>query len=158
MESQSSHDARQSLDAIGESRHDIAARLTTPRWYYPLLGALVAQMILVYGLVGNTHGLLGNFVSVLSALLVAVGSGWLVGTYSARTGLVARFPSAARSRLGLAAFALGILVPTLVVVFAESLPTTTVVVLALAAFTSTVLLGPAYDALYRADVRRDGAR
>lgn len=147
METHSSDEARRSLEAIGASRQEVAGRLRTPRWYYPVLGALVAQMILAYGLAGS-------LVSVLSALLVALGAGWLLRTYTGRTGIVAKFPTAARSGLMLALFALGLLVPTLAVVFAQDLATSTVVLLAAAAFVSTLILGPAYDAVYRADLRR----
>lgn len=149
MESPSSRDARRSLAAIGESRQGIADRLATRRWYYPVLGFLMAQMILAAGLAPT-------IVAVLSPILAAVGMGLLVRTHTGRAGLVGRFPSAARSLIMLGLFALGIMLPVLWVVFADELATGVVIALALATFTSTNLLGPAYDAVYRADLRREG--
>lgn len=77
--------ARRSLDSIGASRLEVAERLTTPRWYYPALALLVAQMVVV-------HGLLGNLPAASSVLVVVLGTGWLVRSYTGHTGIVARWP------------------------------------------------------------------
>lgn len=150
METNSSDDARRSLDAIGTSRQEIADRLTTPAWYYPALGILVAQMVVVFGLYGT-------LAASLSAALMAVGAGVLVGIYAAQSGVVAKFPTTMRAGLMLALFAVGMLVPLGFVVFADDLSASTVALLALAAFVSTVALGIAYDAAYRAGLRRGDA-
>lgn len=59
-----------------------------------------------------------------------------------------------RSGVALAALTLGMVVPVLCVAFAGEVAVG--VVMAWAAYTvgSTVVLGPAYDAAYRADLRR----
>lgn len=152
MESISADDARRSLDSIGASRQDVADRLTTPPWYYPVLGVLVAQMVLAYGLVGD-------LLAVLSALLVVLGSGWLVRTYAGRTGLRITSPAGRRSALAMAAFAVGLAAPVLVVALVDDVSTGAVLALAAVVLVSTVVLGPVYDAAYRADLRRrsDGA-
>lgn len=147
MESISADDARRSLDSIGASRREVADRMITPRWYYPALGLLVAQMIVMYGLVGD-------LLAVLSALLVVAGSGWMVRTYTGHTGIVARLPDGLRSGVALAAFALGMIVPVMYVVLVGDVPTAVVLALAALALVCTVVLGPVYDAAYRADLRR----
>lgn len=150
METNSPDDARRSLDSIGASRHQIADRLTTPVWYYPVLGILVAQMVVVFELYGP-------LAAALSAAVMAIGAGMLVGVYAAQTGVVATFPTTLRGGLLLALFALGMLVPLGVVVFDKNLSTSIVAVLALASFVSTVVFGTAYDAAYRAGLRRGDA-
>jgi hypothetical protein len=147
MESISADDARRSLDSIGASRRDVADRMTTPAWYYPVLGLLVAQMVLAYGLVGD-------LLAVLSALVVVVGSGWLVRTYSGHTGLCITRPAGPLGAVALAAFAVGLAAPVLVVTLAGDLAAGVVLALAAVALVSTVVLGPVYDACYRADLRR----
>ncbi|WP_457208353.1 hypothetical protein [Nocardioides sp. P5_C9_2] len=147
MESISADDARRSLDSIVASRQDVADRLTTPPWYYPVLGLLIAQMVLVHGLVGDRP-------AVLSALLVVLGSGWLVRTYAGHTGLRISRPSGRRSAAALAAFAVGLATPVLVVTLVDDIATGTVLALAAVSLFSTVVLGPVYDATYRADLRR----
>jgi hypothetical protein len=147
MESISADDARRSLDSIGASRQDVARRLTTPRWYYPVLGLLVAQMVLVYGLVGGLP-------AVLSALLVALGSGWLVRTYAGHTGLRISRPAGLRSAVAMAAFAVGLAAPVLAVTFVDDLATGVVLALAVVCLVSVVVLGPVYDDAFRADLRR----
>ncbi|GAA1940281.1 hypothetical protein [Nocardioides hwasunensis] len=150
MENVSGHDARRSLDAVAESRREVAARLRTPRWYYPALGLLVAQMV-------AAHGLLASPLAVLSSLAVAVGAGWLVHAYASHAGVVARFPDSLRSGLALAVFAAGIMVPVLIVVLVGDLAATSVLLLAASALVATVVLGPVYDAVNRADLRRRAA-
>ena len=147
MERISVDDARRSLSSIGATRDDVADRLSTPWWYYPVLGLLLAQMVAAYGL-------LGNLLSVLSALLLAAGSGWLVRTYADRTGLLATWPVGARGRWALAAFALGVMAPVVVVLFAQDLSLGAALGLAALAWVCPVVLGPVYDAAHRADLRR----
>ncbi len=42
-------EARAALDAVAESRSDIADRLCTPWWYHPILGVLCGGLIAVAG-------------------------------------------------------------------------------------------------------------
>jgi hypothetical protein len=149
MESISSDDARRSLDSIGASRQDVAERLTTPRWYHPVLGLLVAQMVLV-------HGLIGGVPAAASGLLVAVGAGLLVRAYAGSTGLVARLAGGRRSGIALGATAAGIVVPVLCVVLLDEPAPALVVALAAVALVSTTVLGPVYDAALRADLCDSG--
>jgi hypothetical protein len=148
MESISSDDARRSLDSIGASRHDVADRLTTPRWYHPVLGLLLAQMVLAYGLVGGLP-------AVLSALAVAVGAGWLVRAYAGRTGISVSRPTGLRSTLALAAFAVALVGQVLCVVLIDDPTPTLVVALAVSVLVCTLVLGPVYDAALRADLRAE---
>lgn len=147
MESISADDARRALDSIGASRQDVADRMATPPWYYPVLGLLVGQMVLV-------HGLVGGLPAVLSALLVVLGSGWLVRTYAGHTGLRITRPAGLRSAVAMAAFAVGLAAPVLVVTFADDLAAGVVLLMTGVSLVSTVVLGPVYDACYRADLRR----
>jgi hypothetical protein len=151
MESISADDARRSLDSIDASRQDLADRMTTPRWYYPAVGLLVAQMVLFYGLVGGLP-------AVLSALAVALGSGWLVRAYAGRTGISISKPAGLRSGFALAAFALAMMVPVLYVAFVDPVATGLVLALAASTLVTTVVLGPVYDAAYRDYLRRRARR
>lgn len=146
MESVSADDARCSLDSIDAARSDVAERIATPIWYYPLLGLLVAQMVLVYGFVE------GGWPAV-SAVAVAVGSLCLVRTSAGRTGLAVGRPVGRRSGAALVVFALGMMAPLLFVVLIKDVAADVVVALSLFVFLSTVVLGPVYDAAYRADLR-----
>lgn len=150
MESISPEDARRSLDSVDASRRDVAQRLVTPGWYYPVLGLLIAQMIVVYALLDGAW-------PVASALLVAVGSGWLVRAHSGRTGITVSRPVGMRSGLSLAAFAAGMCAPVLYVVFVDGVRPAVVLGLAGVALVSTVVLGPVHDAAHRADLRRRSA-
>lgn len=155
MESISADDARRSLESIGAVRRDVAARLTTPLWYYPALGLLVAQMVVVYGIVRGP-------VPVLSALVLAAGATLLRRTYDGHTGIVATWPAGRLSAVALVAFASGILVPVSLVcldyVTSADRDTGAVIGLAALSFVSTALLGPVYDACYRTDLQRGSAR
>ncbi len=147
MENHSSDDARRSLETIGASRQEIAGRMTRPRWYYPVMGVLMAQLVLVYGLYEELR--------MLSLVLWLIGAFWLPRLYVARTGVVGRFPATLRSGLVWTLFLLGLLIPMGVTVLRDDLSVGVVVVLALTSLISTIVIGQTLDVAYRADVCRD---
>ncbi|MGD8194321.1 hypothetical protein ACEXQB_007480 [Herbiconiux sp. P18] len=92
--------AREALDALHADRQVLADRISTPRWYYPLLGVATA---LIIGSPGG--GLPGQFVMVTFGCLGIV---FLTMAYQKATGLTVTRTAGPRS-LGLS-IVLGIVV------------------------------------------------
>ncbi len=80
MENNAANEARSALAAIDGARSAAAERLTTPWWYHPVLGLLVAAFVVAY-----TTG--GPVTMVVVGLGYFLGIGILVGVYKARTGV-----------------------------------------------------------------------
>src|SRR5699024_12311806 len=66
------YDPRDALADVAASRGSVADRLVTPWWYHPILGALIAAIVLVNAL----H--LSNLVKIVVAVASAAGMGLLV--------------------------------------------------------------------------------
>ncbi len=154
MESLAPDEARNSLDSIGAVRLDVAKRLTTPWWYHLVLGLLVAQVVLAYGLLDLEGNPRAALLRGLSLMLEVLGSFWLQRKLADRTGLAIRLPSARHSWAAFAVFVLGMGAPFLYVGFADDPTHRVVVSAALASLVSTIVFGRIYDAAYRADLRR----
>lgn len=151
MENEESIQAEQALESITAARSDLADRLVTPWFYYPVLAVLMAGMVLVYGL----DRFRDSPLRVLFAFVVIVASLALVQVYARMTGVQVGRPTGPRSRWMLALFSVGLVGPLLWLVITEQ---DRPVVLALAVFVLvfTIVCGKAYDASLRADLR-DGA-
>lgn len=80
MENESAQAARESLAEIGRARSDVALRLVTPWWYHPVLGLLVAGLVLAVALGSPV-------VVIVAALLCCLGMGILVGAYKEKAGV-----------------------------------------------------------------------
>lgn len=143
------NEATDALAAIQETRGKLADRLTTPWWYHPILGALIAQFILVQGLVDHR-------VKYLSTLVLGLGCAWLIRAYKDRTGLVAGLPPGKLSALLFWAMLAAVGGMAMLVLLAELWPRW-VVALAGAAWLCVVIFGRAYDRAYRADLREGDA-
>ncbi|KRF20881.1 hypothetical protein ASG90_00150 [Nocardioides sp. Soil797] len=148
MENHDSIRARQALESIAATRSDLADRLVTPWFHYPVLAALLSGMVLVYGL----DRFRDSPLRTLFAFVVILGSLGLVQVHTRMTGVQVGRPAGPRSKWMLFVFAIGLLAPLLWVVITEP---GWGVVLALAAFVLvfTVLCGRAYDTALRADLR-----
>lgn len=48
------YDPREALAAVGDTRRRLADRLTTPIWYYPLIGLTVAAICIALGMPSGT--------------------------------------------------------------------------------------------------------
>lgn len=151
-----SYDARSALDDVATSREAVTDRLVTPWWYHPVLGAIVAVVILV-----NTLPIPPVLGAVLALACVA-GVGVLVAAYKKATGLWVNPRNAGpRARPWWAASALVITV-TIVLAIIPTLsdltyPAWVGALLAAVAFVAVVVLGPRVDAGLREDIRSGDA-
>lgn len=164
MESLAADDARRSLDLVAAARLDVAERLRTPWWYYPALGLMSSQVVLVYGLVGVPAPSLRSLLMGASLFVQVLGGFWLQRTFADRTGVLARRPEGRRSRAAFAAFVLGMLGPLLYVfgavfltgILGDGVSTQGVIALAAVQLVAALVLGPVYEAACRADIRDRG--
>jgi hypothetical protein len=144
MESQSG----EQLAIIAEARAAVADRLTTPRWYHPILGLLLAGYIVALSL-GST------VVKAVAVVLFVAACGALASTYRRLTGLwISGFHA---GRAGRWAKALGALVAVATatswsIAYWTEL-TWPVWCLAAVAFVSAVVLGRRFDTALRAQLR-----
>jgi hypothetical protein len=136
------------LAMITEARATVADRLTTPWWYHPILGLLLASYVVAVGL-GST------LVKALAVVLLIAACGALASTYRRLTGVwISGFEA---GRAGRWAKALGGLVGAVTVV-AWIVASWTELSwpawgLAAVAFVSTVVLGRRFDTALRAQLR-----
>jgi hypothetical protein len=72
--------AEEQLATIAEARAGVADHLITPWWYHPILGLLLAGLVVAYGSDGVV-------VKLVAAILFGVGCGVLVSVYRRLTGL-----------------------------------------------------------------------
>lgn len=163
MESLAADDARRSLDAVAAARLDVAERLRTPWWYYPVLGVLSSQVVLICGLNGFGAPFPRSLLIGASLFVQILGGFWLRRAYADRSGVLARRrPEGRRSRVAFATFAAGILAPLIYVSVAGfrsddlvgSVSTPVAVVLAAGQLVAVLVLGPLYEAAQRADLNR----
>ena len=136
------------LALIAAARAAVADRLTTPWWYHPILGLLLAGYLV-------TLSLGGTVVRAVAVVLFVVALGVLASTYRRLTGVwVSGFDAGGASRwakaLGVLA-ALAIATSWSVVYWTEL--TWPVWCLAAVMFVSTVVLGRRFDTALRAELR-----
>ena len=151
-----SYDARSALDDVATSREAVAERLVTPWWYHPVLGVLLASIVLV-----NALGL-DSWVTIVVPLLAATGMGALAGAYKKATGLwVAPGNTGPRSRAWWSAYAVVVVVAVVLalapMVTGLAYPTWVAWLLAAAVVVATVVLGRRIDAALRAEIRSGAA-
>lgn len=145
-------EARAALDGLGSDGAALAERIVTPAWYHPVLGGLVAAVVVGTALPGAAS-------SIVLALGV-IGMALLALEYRRRYGVLTTQPAGPRSRRLLAAMVavmVACMGSSLVVKLAE-LPVWWMLVPALLAMVLTVVLGRRYDAALRREIRGDGAR
>ncbi|MEV4774123.1 hypothetical protein [Microbacterium sp. LWH12-1.2] len=68
------HPSAGDLGSIAEARASIVRRIRTPRWYFWLVGALVALLVLIVGLGTGTWWFLPAILGVLGADLAVIGA------------------------------------------------------------------------------------
>lgn len=158
MESIAADDARSSLDAVDAARLDVAQRLRAPWWYYPALGLLTSQLVLVYGLLGVDNNPPAALLRGLSLWLEILGSIWLQRTYSRRTGFLIRTPRGPRGWVAFTAFVVGLAAPfchiSYLSLVGDNPAQRVVFAAALVTLAATVVLGPLYEKVHRMEVRR----
>lgn len=146
------YDPLAALADVEAARSSVAARLITPWWYHPILGAIIAAIVLVGALD------LPNLVRLPVALAGAVGIGLLVGAYQRVTGLWVDLrnlgPTSRRWWLAYAAIVTVVvgasLIPTAV---GRALPPWVAVLLSAVALVATVVLGRGMDSAMREEIR-----
>lgn len=147
------YDPRDALADVADSRSAVADRLVTPWWYHPILGGLLAVLVLVNAIE------LPTVPALMIVILCAVGMGALAGAYKKLTGLwVDLRNTGPRSRawwLGYAAIvAAAVIVPLALDV---RLSAWGGLLLAAAVFVITVILGRKIDSALREEIRSGAA-
>ncbi|NYG59094.1 putative membrane protein YccC [Nocardioides daedukensis] len=140
--------ARAALASIGAARAGLADRLVTPWYYHPVLGLLMAVMVLFYGL-ERFHG---SPLRILAALGVILGSLGLTTYYAHRTGIAVTKPLGRRSKAMMVVMMVGLVAPLLWLLITQP-GDPWVFGTALVIFCFTVVIGRGYDAALRADLR-----
>ena len=74
------HSFADDLDTIASARAAIVQRSSTPRWYFPLVGVLIALLVLTIGLG------MGTWWYLPAILIVVVGEGAVIGAHRRVTG------------------------------------------------------------------------
>lgn len=146
----SADEARAALAGLDSDGAALAERIVTPVWYHPILGGLVAVLVVATALPGGAS-------SIVLALGV-VGLVLLVLEYRRRYGVLTTQPAGRRSRRLLAVMVVVVMscmVSSLVVKLAE-LPLWWMLAPALLAMVVTVVLGRRYDAALRSEIGRGG--
>ena len=146
------YDPVAALADVDAARRSVAARLITPWWYHPILGAIIAAIVLVGALD------LPTLVRLPVALAGAVGIGLLVGIYQRVTGLWVDLrnlgPTSRKWWLAYAAIVAVVvgasLIPTAT---AGALPSWMAVLLAGVALVATIVLGRGVDSALREEIR-----
>ncbi|HJC29823.1 MAG TPA: hypothetical protein H9759_10545 [Candidatus Dietzia intestinipullorum] len=146
------YDPRDALADVAASRGSVADRLVTPWWYHPILGALIAAIVLVNAL----H--LSNLVKIVVAVASAAGMGLLVSAYQRLTGLWVDMrhlgPVSRRWWLAYAVVvAVVVAVPLLPAFTDRALPLWLAAVFTGTAFVATIVLGRRIDAAMREEIR-----
>lgn len=147
MENNPNLSAHEALESIGSVRSDLAERLVTPWFYHPILGLLMALLLLVYG----TDQFDGSGLRVLVAFGVILASLGMAQWYARRTGIEMTRPPGPRSKRVMSLLMVGLVSPIVYCLIAEPAPVV-VYVGAVAIFCFTVAVGRAYDAAIRADL------
>ena len=150
------YDPRDALADVAASRDSVADRLTTPWWYHPALGAILAAIVLVAALDLNT------IVRLVVSLACAVGLGLLVTAYQRATGLWVDIrnlgPVSVRWWLAYVVLIVVVVGTALVPSFTDvSLSVRVAVMLTVVVFLGTVVLGRKMDEAMRAEIRSGAA-
>lgn len=150
------YDPRDALADVAASRDSVADRLTTPWWYHPALGAILAAIVLVAALDLNT------IVRLVVSLACAVGIGLLVAAYQRATGLWVDIrnlgPVSVRWWLAYVVLIVVVVGTALVPSFTDvSLSARVAVLLTVVVFLGTVVLGRKMDVALRAEIRSGAA-
>ena len=150
------YDPRDALADVAASRDSVADRLTTPWWYHPALGAILAAIVLVAALDLNT------IVRLVVSLACAVGLGLLVTAYQRATGLWVDIrnlgPVSVRWWLAYVVLIVVVVGTALVPSFTDvSLSVRVAVMLTVVVFLGIVVLGRKMDEAMRAEIRSDAA-
>lgn len=139
-------EARATLAALDTDATQLAARLVTPWWYHPVLGAMVAAAIIAQSLPRVT--------SMVVIVMVIIGIPFLIKAYTRRYKVWMSEPAGPRSRRMLL-----LLLGTLVVLMASGvlmkiagLSPWWVLLPAVLGLLATVWLGCRYDAVLRAEI------
>lgn len=142
----SAAEARAALDSLDTDSSQLAARLVTPWWYHPILGAMVAGAIGAQSLPGVS--------STIVIALIIIWIPFLIKAYTSRYKVWMSGPAGPRSRRMMV-----LLVVTLIVLMASGalmkiggLSPWWVLVPAVLGFLATVGLGRRYDAALRSDL------
>lgn len=146
----SASEARAALDGLDSDGAALAERIVTPTWYHPILGAIVAVLV-----VGTA--LPGPYSTIVLALAV-VGMVLLVVEYRRRYGVSTTQAAGPRGKRLLAvmvAVVIACMASSLVVKFAE-LPIWWMLAPAALAMLVTVTLGHRYDAALRSEIAQSG--
>src|SRR5699024_2802740 len=146
------YDPPDGLAAVAGSRGAGADGLVTPWWYHPILGALIAAIVLVNAL----H--LSNLVKIVVAVASAAGMGLLLSAYQRLTGLWVDMrhlgPVSRRWWLAYAVVvAVVVAVPLLPAFTDRALPLWLAAVFTGTAFVATIVLGRRVDAAMREESR-----
>ena len=150
------YDPAAALADVDSARRSVADRLTTPWWYHPALGAILAAIMLVGAL--DLH----DVVRLVVSLCGAIGIGLLVGAYQRTTGLWVDIRNLGpTSRRWWFAYAMIVLVVTgsslLPTASDRALPVWLAVLLAAVAVIATIVLGRRVDDAMRAEIRSGAA-
>jgi MFS family permease len=142
-------EARVALEAVRRGQAAAADRLTTPWWYHPALGALVALLVLACGS--------GRYwLQAVAMIFFAIGTSALVAAYRSSTGMWISGHRAGRASRW--AYAMGGLVAVCLIfsfLTAQAGGARWFTwLLALVAFVATIVLGRRFDAELRAQLRR----
>lgn len=144
------------LADVAASRASVADRLVTPWWYHPILGALLAAIVLASALDAAT------WIALTVTLSCAVGMGLLAGVYQRVTGLwVDLRNTGPRSRRWWLAYAAAVLI-TIGLAIAPSFtdiayPVRVAVLIAAVVLAATIILGRRIDSALREEIRSGSA-
>lgn len=139
-------EARAALDSLDSDGARLAARVVTPWWYHPILGAIVAVIVAAQALPGTWSVTLPP-VSIIAILL-------LMHAYKKHSGVATTQPAGPRSKRLLLVTA-GIMILALTSAVALKLTGSSpwwVMISAAIAALATVVLGRRYDAALRAEL------
>ncbi len=146
----------EALADVTASRESVADRLVTPWWYHPILGALLAAIVLVSALDAAT------WIVLVVTVSCAVGMGILAGAYQRVTGLwVDLRNTGPRSRRWWLAYAAVVLI-TIGLAIAPSFtdvayPVPVAVLIATVVLAATIILGRRIDTALREEIRSGSA-
>ncbi|WP_425844511.1 hypothetical protein [Agrococcus sp. TSP3-2-1] len=143
--------ARAALDALGDDRSRLAARVTTPRWYHPVVAALATAASVAPGLPAATGDVAwtASVLAVVVILLVAV------PLLARRRGIaMPAHPTGRRTRALLAAMVSTLIVLMLGSGAVSALDGSAWLLAGIGALacSATLLLGLAYDRAQRAEL------
>ena len=149
METHGSTEAASALDSIATSRADLADRLITPPWYYPLLGLMVGGLT-------AAQAVSSPWVVIPVTFAYGLGVGLLMAAYRKRTGLTVNALRAPRARVWVVIFvvSLGISMIGSLVLSQRLDSAVPPLVGGLLMLPITLLVGPRVDEALRADLRQ----